>query len=53
MSKEFVELRDGSFYLAGSRVPLADEDAYTDAHPTPPEVKKTFERMQQAVSRRS
>jgi len=103
MSKEFVELRDGSFYQAGSRVPLAhvvrefqrgespeairshypvlsleqvygavtfylgsreeverdiaerehNEDAYTDAHPTPPEVKKTFERMQQAVSRRS
>jgi uncharacterized protein (DUF433 family) len=23
MSKEFVELRDGSFYLIGSRVPLA------------------------------
>jgi len=23
MSKEFVERRDGSFYLAGSRVPLA------------------------------
>ena len=104
MSKEFVELRDGSFYLIGSRVPLAhivrefqrgesaeairshyptlsldqvygaitlylgsreevegdiaererEEDAFTDAHPTPPEIKKTFERMrQQAVSRRS
>jgi hypothetical protein len=23
MSKEFVERRDGSFYLIGSRVPLA------------------------------
>ena len=23
MSREFVELRDGSFYLTGSRVPLA------------------------------
>jgi uncharacterized protein (DUF433 family) len=104
MSKEFVELRDGSFYLTGSRVPLAhivrefqrgefpeairshypalsleqvygaiafylgrkeevegdvadrerEEDAFTAAHPTPPEVKQTFERMrQQDVPRRS
>jgi uncharacterized protein (DUF433 family) len=104
MSKEFVGRRDGSFYLAGSRVPLThivrefqrgeppeairshypalsleqvygaiafylgskeevegdiaererEEDAFTAAHPTPPEVKKTFERMrQQNVSRRS
>ncbi len=104
MSREFVERRDGSFYLAGSRVPLAhivqeiqrgespeairshypalsleqvygaitfylgrkeeveadiaererEEDAFTAAHPTPPEVKKTFERMrQEIVSRRS
>jgi len=104
MIKEFVERRDGSFYLIGSRVPLAhivrefqrgespeairshypalslkqvygaitfylrssedveadiaererEEDAFTDAHPTPPEIKKTFERMrQQTVSRRS
>jgi hypothetical protein len=104
MSKEFVERRDRSFYLVGSRVPLAhivrefqrgespeairshypalsleqvygaitfylgsreevegdiverenEEDAFTDAHPTPPEIKKTFERMrQQAVSRRT
>src|SRR6266699_2341498 len=28
-----------------------EEDAFTDAHPTPSEIKKTFERMrQQAVS---
>jgi uncharacterized protein (DUF433 family) len=104
MIKEFVERRDGSFYLIGSRVPLAhivrefqrgespeairshypalsleqvygaitfylgskedveadivererEEDTFTDAHPTPPEIKKTFERMrQQIVSRRS
>jgi uncharacterized protein (DUF433 family) len=104
VSKEFVERRDGSFYLVGSRVPLAhivrefqrgespeairahypslsleqvygaiafylgrkeeveqditererEEDIFTDAHPPPPEIKKTFERMrQQSVSRRS
>ena len=104
MNKEFVEHRDGSFYLAGSRVPLAhivrefqrgespeairshypavsleqvygaiafylgrqedvdadiadrerEEDVFTAAHPTPPEVKETFVRMrQQSVSRRS
>jgi uncharacterized protein (DUF433 family) len=104
MSKEFVERREGSFYLVGSRVPLAhlvrefqqgespeairshypalsleqvygaiafflghkeaveadiaererEEDAFTSTHPTPPEMKQTFERMrQQVVSRRS
>jgi uncharacterized protein (DUF433 family) len=104
MSKEFVERRDRSLYLVGSRVPLAhivrefqrgespeiirshypalsleqgcgaitfylgskaevegdiaererEEDAFTAAHPAPPEVKKTFERMrQQALSRQS
>jgi|SRR5450755_1571024 len=104
MSKEFVERRDNSFYLVGSRVPLAhivrefqrgesaeairlhypaltleqvygaitfylgspesveadmaerenEEDAFTAAHPTVPEVKMKFERMrQQIVSRRS
>ena len=104
MSKEFVERRDGSFYLIGSRVPLAhivrefqrgespealrshypalsleqvygaitfylgsqqdvekdivererEEDAFTVAHPTAPEVKKTLERLRrQTVSRRS
>src|SRR5258708_31323654 len=104
MSKEFVERRDGSYYLIGSRMPLAhivrefqrgespeairshypalsleqvygaitfylgskedveadiaerdrEEDAFTDANPTPPEIRKTFERMrQQTVSRRS
>jgi uncharacterized protein (DUF433 family) len=103
MSKEFVERRDGSFYLIGSRVPLAhivrefqrgaspealrshypalsleqvygaitfylgrqedvegdvaererEEDAFTAAHPAPPEVRMVFERMrQQTVSRR-
>jgi hypothetical protein len=103
MSKEFVERRDNSFYLIGSRVPLAhivrefqrgespeairshypalsleqvygaiafflgskkeveadiaererEEDAFTTAHPSPPEVKETFARMrQQIVSRR-
>jgi len=102
MSKEFVECRDGSFYLVGSRVPLAhivrefqrgesaeairlhyptlsleqvygaitfylgnqkevegdiaererEEDAFTAAHPTPPEVQETFVRMrQQSLSR--
>ena len=30
-----------------------EEDAFTIAHPTPPEVRMTFERMQQSVSRRS
>jgi uncharacterized protein (DUF433 family) len=104
MSKEFVERRDGSFYLIGNRVLLAhivrefqrgespealrshypalsleqvygaitfylgsqqdvekdivererEEDAFTAAHPTPPEVRMTFERLRQpTVSRRS
>ena len=104
MSREFVERRDESFYLIGSRVPLAhigrefqcgespeairlqypalsleqvygaitfylgspedverdieererEEDAFTAAHPTPPELRMTFERMrQQSISRRS
>jgi len=103
MSREFVERRNESFYLIGSRVPLThvvrefqrgespeairshypalsleqvygaitfylgsqkdveadiaererEEDAFTTAHPTPPEVRVTFERMQQSVSRRS
>ena len=104
MNKEFIERRDGSFYLSGSRLPLAhvvrefqrgespeairshypaltleqvygaitfylgskeevewdvaererEEGAFTAAHPTPPEVKKTFERMRrQTLSRRS
>lgn len=104
MSKEFVERRDRSFYLTGSRVPLAhvvrefqrgespeairshypslsleqvyaavsfylgrkaevegdisererEEDAFTDSHPTPPEVGMKFERMrQQTRSRRT
>lgn len=65
MDRDFVERRGGSFYLIGSRVPLAhlvrefqqgealeghrsevesdiaererEEDAYTAAHPPPPE----------------
>jgi Protein of unknown function (DUF433) len=104
MSREFVERREESFYLIGSRVPLAhivlefqrgespeairshypalsleqvygaitfylgrredverdiwererEEDAFTAAHPTSPDVRTTFERMrQQTVSRRS
>ncbi len=104
MSKEFVERRDGSLYLIGSRVPLAhlvcefqygespeairshyptlsleqvygaitfylghkdevendiaererEEDAYSAAHPTPPDIKEKFERMrQQMLARRS
>ncbi|HEV3199589.1 MAG TPA: DUF433 domain-containing protein [Bryobacteraceae bacterium] len=105
MGREFVERRHGSFYLIGSRVPLAhviweyrngetpetiqsdcyptlsleqvngaiafylankeevendiaerrrEEDAYTAAHPTPPDIKEKFERMrQQMLSRRS
>src|ERR1700674_5540234 len=104
MSKEYVQSRDGSFYLIGSRVPLAHlveefqqgeppeairshyptlsleqvygaitfylghksevendvaerkrvEDAYSAAHPTPPDVKEKFERMrQQMLARRS
>ena len=104
MSREFVERRNESFYLIGSRVPLAhvvrefqrgespeairshypalrleqvygaitfylgnqkdveaditererEEDAFTTAHPAPPEVRMTFERMrQQSASRRS
>ena len=102
MSREFVERRDESLYLIGSRVPLAhlvrafqrggfpeairahypalsleqvygaitfylgsqkeveadiaererEEDAFTKAHPTPPEVKMKFEVMQQIASRR-
>jgi uncharacterized protein (DUF433 family) len=104
MSGEFVESRDGSFYLRGSRVPLAhlvrefqqgeppevirshyptlsleqvygaitfylghksevendiaerarEEDAYSAAHPTPPDIREKFERMrQQALARPS
>ena len=104
MGREFVEHRDGSFYLIGSRVPLAhlvwefqrgespetirshyptlsleqvygaitfylghksevendiaerkrEEDAYSAAHPTPPDIKEKFERMrQQMLARRS
>ena len=104
MSREFVERRAESFYMIGSRVPLAhivrefqrgespeairshypalsleqvygaitfylgnqkdveadiagrerEEDAFTIAHPMPPEVRTTFERLrQQSVSRRS
>jgi hypothetical protein len=103
VSREFVERRDESFYLIGSRVPLAhivrefqrgespeairshyptlsleqvygaitfylgnqndveadiaerehEEDAFTKAHPTPPEVRMRFERMRQSVSRRN
>jgi len=104
MNKEFVERRDESFYLIGSRVPLAhivrefqrgespeairlhypvlsleqiygaitfyfgsqeeveadiaererEEDAFVASHPTPPEVKMTFERLrQQSGLRRS
>jgi len=93
MSGEFVERRDGSFYLRGSRVPLAhlvredqsgespeairshyptltleqvfgaitfylghkveaesdvaerEEDAYSAAHPPPPDLKEKFARM--------
>jgi len=50
-----------TFYL-GSREDVEEdiverereEDTFTAAHPTPPEVKMTFERMrQQTVSRRS
>src|SRR5438067_10437542 len=104
MSKEFVERREGSFYLVRSRVPLAhlvreyqhgespeairshyptlsleqvygaitfylghkgeadediaertrEEDAYSAAHPTPPDIKEKFERVrQQVLTRRS
>ena len=104
MDRDFVERRDGSFYLIGSRVPLAhlvrefqqgeppeairshyptlsleqvygaitfylghksevendiaererEEDAYSAAHPTPPDIKEKFERMrQQMLARRS
>jgi uncharacterized protein (DUF433 family) len=104
MSGEFVESRDGGFYLRGSRVPLAhlvrefqqgeppevirshyptlsleqvygaitfylghksevendiaerarEEDAYSAAHPTPPDIREKFERMrQQALARPS
>jgi hypothetical protein len=103
MSKEFVERRNESFYVIGTRVPLAhivrefqhgespeairshypalnleqvygaitfylgspevvegditererEEDVFTAAHPTLPDVKMTFERMrQQTISRR-
>jgi len=102
--KEFVERRHGSFYLIGSRVPLAfivrefqngeapeairshyptlsleqvygaitfylgnkadaeediavrkrEEDDFSSAHPTPPEIKEKFDRMRlQALARRS
>jgi uncharacterized protein (DUF433 family) len=104
MDRDFVESRDGSFYLIGSRVPLAhlvlefqqgeppeairshyptltleqvygaitfylghksevendieqrrrEEDAYSAAHPTPPDIKEKFERMRrQMLARRS
>ena len=104
MSREFVERRNGSFYVIGSRVPLAhlvleyqqgeapeairshystlsleqvygaitfylghkgeveddiaerrrEEDAFSAANPTPPDIKEKFERMrQQMMSRRS
>jgi len=104
MDRDFVESRDGSFYLKGSRVPLAhlvrefqqgeppeairshyptlsleqvygaitfylghkgevendiaererEEEAFTAAHPTPPDIKEKFERMrQQMLARRS
>ena len=104
MDRDFVESREGSFYLIGSRVPLAhlvrefqhgespeairshystlsleqvygaitfylghkseaendiaerrrEEDAYTAAHPAPPDIKEKFERMrQQMLARRS
>jgi hypothetical protein len=49
-----------TFYLGSQKDVEADiaerereEDAFTIAHPTPPEVRMTFERMQQSVSRRS
>src|SRR5437867_10018219 len=104
MAIDYIERREGSFYLIGSRVPLArvvyefhngaapeairldyptlsleqvygaitfylgnkeevekdiaarerEEDAYTAAHPTPPQIKEKFERMrQQMLARRS
>ena len=99
MERNFVERRDGSFYLVGSRVPLAhlvrefqhgeppeairshyptlgleqvygaitfylgnkselendiadrerEEDAYSAAHPAPPDIKLKFARMRQQV----
>jgi len=102
MDRDFVESREGSFYLIGSRVPLAhlvrefqqgeppeairshyptlsleqvygaiafflghksevesdiverrrEEDAYTAAHPTPPDIKEKFERMRQQMPER-
>jgi uncharacterized protein (DUF433 family) len=104
MDREFIERRNGAFYLASSRVPLdfivrefeqgespeairsdfptlsleqvygaitfylghkdeveiamagraREEDAYSAAHPTPPDLKEKFERMQrQLAARRS
>src|ERR1019366_6191950 len=102
MDRDFVESREGSFYLCGSRVPLAhlvrefqrgespetirshypalsleqvygaitfylgsreeveediaererEEDAFTAAHPAPPDVRATFERMRQRTAPR-
>lgn len=101
-SREFVERRDGSFYLRGSRVPLAhlvrefqqgeppeairshypalsleqvygaiafylghkdqvesdiaererEEEAYSAAHPAPPDIKEKFARMRQQLPAR-
>ena len=49
-----------AFYLGSRKEVEADiaeregeEDAFTAAHPTPPEVRMTFERMQQSALRRS
>ena len=49
-----------NFYLGSQRDVEADiaerereEDAFTKEHPTPTEVRMTFERMQQSGSRRS
>lgn len=102
MDRDFIENRNDSFYLIGSRVPLAhlvrefqqgespeairshyptlsleqvygaitfylghkgevendiaerrrEEDAYTAAHPTPPDIKEKFARMRQQVPAR-
>jgi hypothetical protein len=69
MAKEYVEGRNGSFYLNGAITFYlgnkdeverdiaereAEEDAFSASHPTPPEIKEKFERMrQQMASRRS
>ena len=102
MSKEYVERRHDSFYLIGSRVPLAhivrpfqhgaspeairshyptltleqvygaitfylgnkeevekdiaareaEEDAFSESHPAPPEIKEKFDRMRQQMASR-